>query len=267
MTNIEADRNHHQDLPSFELDRIDMYGKYMLTSRLDILFVLRAMHKHGCMATVYFDHGKSFFLTTLLAVDEDANNVILDFGSDAATNRAAGEAASLIVTASLDKVKIQFLLTGLHPTTFEGSPAFRAALPTTVLRLQRREYFRLETPVANPILCQIGIAGEDGSLRTLQLPLLDISGGGVGLMADNELAPFCKVGTLLPNSRFELPQEGVVNATLCIRSAFGVTTRNGHAFTRLGCEFVNLPGTRLTLIQRYITRIERERKARLAGLE
>lgn len=266
MTIIEADHNHHEP-PSFELDQVDMYGKYMLSSRLDILFVLRAMLKHGCMATVYFDHGKSFFLTTLLAVNEENNSLTIDVGSDPVTNRAAGEASSLIVTASLERVKIQFLLAGLHPVTFEGNPAFRAALPAHVLRLQRREYFRLETPVANPIHCQITIGGEEGSTRAHSLPLLDISGGGVGLMADNQLAPLCKVGTLLLNSRFELPEEGVVSATLCVRSAFGVTTRNGHTFTRLGCEFVNLPGTRLTMIQRYITRIERERKARLAGLE
>lgn len=42
--------------------------------------------------------------------------------------------------------------------------------------------------------------------------------------------------------------------------------RSGQAFLRIGFEFLNLPGARLAQIQRYITRIERERKARDAGL-
>jgi len=54
---------------------------------------------------------------------------------------------------------------------------------------------------------------------------------------------------------------------LCVRNAFPVTTKTGNQYLRLGCEYLDLPGTRLTMIQRYITRIERERKARLSGLD
>lgn len=58
----------------------------------------------------------------------------------------------------------------------------------------------------------------------------------------------------------------MVSATLRVRSVFDVATKSGNRYLRAGLEFVNLPGTRLTLIQRYITRIERERKARLSGM-
>jgi len=81
------------------------------------------------------------------------------------------------------------------------------------------------------------------------------------------IAEHLPVGTLLQNCRIALPEEGVITGTLCVRSAFGVTPGNGHSFVRIGCEFINLPGQRLTMIQRFITRIERERKARQSGLE
>jgi len=225
------------------------------------------MLKQGCMATVYFDHGKSFFLTTLLAVDDARNSIALDMSSDTAINLAATKASKLIVTANLEGVKIQFPLSGVQVTAFEGREALRAALPASLLRLQRREYFRLDTPVANPIRCKVTIAGEDGSTQVHDFPLLDISGGGIGLMVNDALAPAFAADTQFANCRFELPQEGVITANMAVRSAFPVTTRNGHAFTRIGCEFENLPGARLAQIQRYITRIERERKTRLAGLE
>ena len=53
---------------------------------------------------------------------------------------------------------------------------------------------------------------------------------------------------------------------LIVRNAFDVTTKTGNHHLRVGCEYVNLPGTRLTMIQRYITRVERERKARMSGM-
>ena len=242
-----------------------MYGKYMLTTRIDIVFVLRTMLKHGAMATVYFDKGSSFFLSTLLAIDDEAGSLVLDAAGDAEINRAAATTSRLIVTSSQDGVKIQFLLGKLQPFNHEGRPAFRAELPERLLRLQRREYFRLEAPVANPMLCQVPLPDAGGS--RIDLPLLDLSGGGIGLMAEREMAGHFPVDAEFPDCRFELPAEGVISSTLRIRSAYPVTTRGGHAFVRLGCEFVGLSGSRLTMIQRYITRIERERKARLSGLE
>jgi hypothetical protein len=69
------------------------------------------------------------------------------------------------------------------------------------------------------------------------------------------------------NCKIALPEEGLLITTLRIRNAFDVTTKSGTHYIRVGCEFIDLQGPRLTLIQRYITRIERERKARLSGLE
>ncbi len=258
------DKEH---VPEFELEKTDAYGKYMLTGRVEILFVLRALHKHQSLATVYFDHGNAFLLTTILAVDEAGDSLILDLGSEETMNQAARKAVSLILTAKLDKVKIQFPLVRLEAAEFAGRPAFRAPLPGKLLRLQRREYFRLETPVTPVLLCQAPIPRGEGLLHAEELKILDLSGGGVSLMVPEAAAEFLPVGALVQNCRIALPEEGIVVATLCVRSAVPVSNRSGHHFIRAGCEFIDLPGQRLTMIQRFITRIERERKARLAGLE
>jgi len=250
----------------FELEQNDTYSKYMLSTPLDILFVLRSLLKRGCMATVYFNHGQSFFLTWLLAIGKDERSIILDVASDQAINREALKATRLIVTANLDNVKIQFALTSVQETTFENRPAFIAARPEKLLRLQRREYFRLETPLTNPVRCQVPMTGEDGSVHTLDLTVLDISGGGLSLMASAEISGFFQTGTILSNCRLQIPDESVIATNLCVRSAFRVVSRGGQEYFRIGCEYVNLPGARLNMIQRYITRVERERKAREIGL-
>ena len=53
--------------------------------------------------------------------------------------------------------------------------------------------------------------------------------------------------------------------TLTVRNQFDVTTRSGSRYVRVGCEFANMSAAKLTVVQRYITRVERERKARLNG--
>jgi hypothetical protein len=58
----------------------------------------------------------------------------------------------------------------------------------------------------------------------------------------------------------------VLSVNLRVREILKIELPNGDQQLRLGCEFISLPGTRLTLIERYITRLERERKAKSTGL-
>lgn len=262
MSSNSAPQQPDSPASGFELEQADRYGKYMLSTRLEVLFVLRTMIKRGCMATVYFNQGRSFFLTCLLALGSDERSLLMDIGSDEASNREALQATRLIVTTSLDSVKIQFALPGLRETSCAGRPAFLAAVPETLLRLQRREYFRLEMPLADPVRCQVPIRVGDGSAHALDLILLDISGGGLSLMVPTGAAAHFEAGTVYPDCRLEIPGENVIAVTLGVRNSFTIIPRTGQEYLRVGCEFINLPGTRLTMIQRYITRIERERKAR-----
>lgn len=241
----------------------DDYSQYLLHSRSEILFILRSMCHEGSRITVYFNEGKDFLLTALVAVEEDS--MVLDYGSSSEMNRKALEAEKLFCVASHEKVRVQFLLRGVSKVDYEDRPAFRSALPEDLLRLQRREYYRLTTPIARPLKCQIPVTGADGATATVEVNVLDISGGGLALMAPPEGITF-EPDMEFPNCRIELPEVGIVAATLQVRSIFEVTLRSGATVKRSGCQFVKLPGPMLTLVQRYIIKVERERKARESGM-
>lgn len=251
--------------PRFELEQSDDYSKYLLHSKSEILAVLRSIIQKKAMLTVHFDQGKSFFLTSMLSLSPDNRDFIFDVSSNDETNRKALQANKLISTTVVDKVKVQFSLNGLSSTQSEGRPAFMGAIPETLLRLQRREYFRLTTPVAAPVkLC--AAVNSDQGVQAVETPLFDISGGGVGLMATQNQALFFRKGDTLDDCKILLPGEGLLVVALCVRNMLDVTTRSGSRYVRVGCQFVDLPPSRLTAVQRYITRVERERKARLTGL-
>jgi len=255
-----------QPPPQFELEQLDDYSQYLLHSRSEILAVLRSLVQKGALITVYFDQGRSFLLTSMLTVNADTQSFVLDLGSNAEMNERALRAEKLILTTLVDKVKIQFNLSALKATLHDGRSAFGGAVPDTLLRLQRREYFRLSTPIANPIKLSATIRRADNSALQATLPLLDISGGGVGLMVASDQAPLLARGDALSDCRLMLPDEGLLVTSLCVRNMFDVTTRSGTHYVRVGCEYVGMTSARLAMVQRYITRMERERKARLSGL-
>ncbi|MBS1229392.1 MAG: YcgR family protein [Proteobacteria bacterium] len=266
MAESEAPTGSDPLPPVFELEQTDDYSRFLLHSKSEILALLRALIQKRSMITVHFDHGRSFLLTTIIALSDDNREFILDIGSNEDMNRRALLADKLILTTIADKVKVQFSLNKLSPTQSGGGPAFLAKIPEQLLRLQRREFFRLSTPVANPLKLCATLTGADASVQQLELPLMDLSGGGVGLVARPDQAELFKRGDTLKDCQIMLPDEGLLVATICVRNIFEVTTRIDSHFFRLGCEFIGLSPARSTLVQRYITRVERERKARLNGL-
>jgi c-di-GMP-binding flagellar brake protein YcgR len=264
MTDRRDSRQEEEPL-KFELMEADNYGKYLLHSRTEILFLMRALQEKGALITVYFNQGIDFLLTSIVSVAADGSRMILDYGSSEEMNRRALAADRLMCITSLDRVKVQFILRGMEKIQFQGREAFRARLPDTVLRLQRREYYRLTTPVAKPLKCFIPVPQPDGGRIVIEANVLDISGGGVAVLIPQPGVEL-EVDATFPDCRLDLPDTGSLSATLRVRNLFEITLRNGTRSKRYGCQFVDLPGATVNLIQRYIIKVERERKARESGL-
>lgn len=258
QTPLPGQPDHHVA----ELVAPEAFSQYLLRSSGEITFVLRSLITGEDRVTVYFNEGRDFLLTTLIAMDGEG--LVLDYGSSAEVNKRALAADKLFCVTSHDKVRVQFQLRGIQQVQHEGQPAFRAQLPDTVLRLQRREYYRLTTPVARPLKCSIPVPNGNGR-KTIEINIIDISGGGLSVVALPDDTPF-EADTVFQNCRIELPEVGVILTALRIRNVFEITLKNGSRLKRSGCQFVNLPGPMLTLIQRYIIKVERERKARESGM-
>lgn len=254
-----------QPAPDFEIDHPDEYARYFLSHPHEISFHLNLLAKRNPLVTAYIDDGKQFFLTALVAVNEQNGTIFLDPASVESLNAETQKARQLTLVANIDRVKVQFRLSGLHESQFDGRRVLAADMPGTLLRLQRREFFRLEPPLSSPIGCQILVV-TDGAAKTIEPRVADISGGGISLAAPTNLAGACQPGTLFNDCRLDLPGEGVLLVHLRVRKMVEISPSTGAHNLRLGCEFVNLPGSRLAMIERYITRIERERKARESGL-
>lgn len=234
-----------------EIERCTLHG------RREIVFQLRGLIKRADRVTVAFDEGRQSFLTVLLDLAEDDGLLYLDVGGSEDSNRAFLRAGHCIFTTTVDGVRYQFACEAAREARIGSGRAFAVPLPKSLLRLQRRDMFRLELPTAKPYVCRI----RRGTPQELALPLHDISVGGVGILSTEkfEFAALEK----LENCWIDLRDTGVLAVTLEVRYVHAFENRAGKAMWHMGCQFLNLSSLNETLIQRFMARIQAVRKSLL----
>lgn len=247
----------------FSGSELENWHDYRVESRKEVIALLRSIGEKNQLVTMSLRGEANLCVTSVL--DVDAEHVYLDCSVNSEQNRRIAAAERVAFETSLDKIRILFAADGgLQAVSWDGRPAFRMALPASMVRLQRREFYRMPTPVSHPVHALIPLPFELGG-GTHNFPLADISCGGIAIF-DNKLMLDNTIGTMLPHCRIDLPDVGLVTTTLQVRNALDVSMLNSKTNRRLGCEFVDISRGNLALVQRFITRLERERNARLAGL-
>ena len=238
-------------------------SKYLIHSRLEIATILGTLNKAGTMVTAYFDGGNDFLLTSIAAVRPEQGRVFIDYGADNNANQRALKTRKITFVAAHDRIKIQFAAESLRAARLGGRDVFDMAMPATLLRLQRREYFRITTPLTKPLMCIIPPQARRVNLPA-EVTIVDISCGGIAVIDATDPAGI-ETGAHLSGCRILLPELGEVAADIEVRSTFELTYRNGARHRRAGCEFIDMRERDRALIQRYISRLERERKDRSGG--
>lgn len=251
------------------MDRIELEispgqdnSRFLVHDPLEIVRIMRGLVSHNELVSAFFNGGDDILLTSVLDVKPAEDAVILDCGANAAMNRRFLESDRVIFVTQLSNVKIQWQANQVSPAAFEGGDAFRIPIPKEVLRLQRREYYRLATPLSNPLKCRIPVA--DGGVE--DVTLVDIGAGGIGIVVPPQTRADWGIGAVFPGCRLELPGMGTVEFTLSVQNTWEVTLKNGSKSRRAGCKFMDMSPPMQSLIQRYIIKLERERIAH-SGLE
>jgi hypothetical protein len=108
-------------------------------------------------------------------------------------------------------------------------------LAAKLLRLQRRDYYRLVTAETGALNCIIHPVADQAIQQ--EVTVMDISIGGVALVCEQtgvELQP----GMVYEHCQIELPGVGTVETSIEVKNAFEITDRSGKVKRRAGCVFV-----------------------------
>lgn len=235
---------------------------FLVDSRLEILHILHAIMREATLITVNVDVN-DFFLTSVLAIDDDAGYLYLERGRSRPPLSNVFKNRRLHYNTTLDRIKIRFTSTGIETVMHAGGEAYRVPVPDELARIQRREFYRVPTPIMTPLKCHIsGIETRDGTHRSVELAVADISCGGVAVQSPPELfTP--ELGTQY-HCTLLLPDSAGLRLTVQARNAFVQTLRSGKITQRCGFSFQNAPEALLAGIQRYILHLERQLRARAA---
>jgi c-di-GMP-binding flagellar brake protein YcgR len=243
---------------------LEAWHDYEVESSREIVALLRQIAEKNQLIRMLIKGEADVCVTSLLHVDPDTDTVIIDRSVSPEQNTRIVAAEAVRCDTSLDKIRIVFALENLREVEFEGGTALSAGIPASLIRLQRREFYRMPTPVTNPVRATIPLPDELGGGAGV-FPLADISCGGIAIY-DNKLQLGTTIGETFTDCRVELPEIGPVSCSLQIRNSIDMTLLNNKTSRRLGCQFVDMSRANLAAVQRYITKLERERNARLAGL-
>lgn len=231
---------------------------YALTSPLDIQGVLKSLAKEQRLIQLHVPSGASI-LTTLLKIEPETGTLVFDGSSDASLEKHISSAKKLYFDVTQDGVHISFTIEGgATLCSFENMPALRLPIPAELIRIQRRDAFRVATPINNPVLCSIPV--DNGAIT---LPLEDLSSGGLAA-SDNSQQFDRTVGKLYPGSLLRLPESEPLDVTLRLVHVRKFDRAEKEQYS-LGFAFEYLRGSTLTRIQRYISALERAALARSRG--
>jgi len=232
--------------------------RYRVESRLEIAALLNELATRGALVSVTF--GADVVMTVLLRTDAAADTLVFDAGSDPEANARLAAARRLGFETHLERIRIVFYTGGAVAQPWDGAPAFATPFPQSVLRIQRRDYFRAHVPLTRGIRCELPPAADAQVQAAAMLRVLDMSVTGIALVDGPpgfEAAP----GSVLKGVTLAMPP-GMVTVDLEVMYRKEHARGGGApAQMRFGCRFVNLPPSGETLIQRCINLLERERRS------
>ena len=235
-------------VPLIELMQATDESRFILSEPLAVQSLLWVLAQKQTLVTGIYGVRSEVVPTTLLPTTYAGFDsfILLDAFGNSEVNSRIASCGKLRCVTQLEGVRIQFHADNVVLIDHEGKKAFRADLPRSVLRLQRREFYRLIAPASQELRAQIRHpAAERGErTRVFSAPVIDIKG--------------CHIA---------LPDGGHIHATLRVKNVFRLTEKDGSFMHRAGCEFVDLPASQQGMIQKYVMRAERDRKARESGFD
>ncbi|PKM13761.1 MAG: flagellar brake protein [Gammaproteobacteria bacterium HGW-Gammaproteobacteria-3] len=212
--------------------------------------------KQKCLLNVHFGESESF-LTTLLDIDTEKERVVLDYGPKEYLNKKLLSADSIRFRGILSGIKIAFVGSNIQSIKYQGQPAFSIALPKDLLWRQRRQFFRVKSPLAKASYLRLTI--QDRAPEDVHLYDISLSGFSV-LNESSELAEHLTAGSEWQDCPLILENTAEASVSFIIKSVIALNPNKPEKAQKIGCQFTQISPAFESGIQRYIQQIERDLK-------
>lgn len=239
----------------------EIEDRYFVLGPKPIIAMLGQFIYKSIPVTVLFNSGNDFILTTLLEARPES--LVFDLGGDTQANQRLLKADTCTFVTAVNGIRVQFTTKGgVRQVWWGDANALAVSLPTRVIRLQRREAYRMVMPMIKSIPVSLCF-GPGGSGQDASRPIhdLSVSGLGISLTQRPQRAP----GEAIPRITFSLPEHHQIACTGAIRRVTDIAEGPNSHSCRIGVSFADVPRPMEIAIQRYIIALERSRHEMAAG--
>ncbi|MDH5183274.1 MAG: flagellar brake protein [Gammaproteobacteria bacterium] len=223
--------------------------EFLVHSHSSIASILRNLMRENSTISAYLPTSDEVVATGVLHVDLDKKMVILDATKETKLNNQFSSSSNVLFDLKQNNVILQFTAKQTQPARFNGQSAVYIELPERLLRLQRREFFRVAAASDTGVTCVIKETRGD----THKLEVEDVSLGGVGALLDDQLLEV-KQFKIFHNCELRIPGFSTLVVDLQIRNCFEKTLPGGKKVRRLGLSYANLSPDKENLLQKYINK-------------
>ncbi|MGJ8618945.1 MAG: flagellar brake protein [Methylophilaceae bacterium] len=231
---------------------------FIVRHDLQILQILKALKDEESDLKVSFNHGEDDFLTRIIHIAADHQHLYLDMTIDEDFNKRMVASPELLIHKDNGR-RIKWKARQHSVAKLTDGYALKMEKPTELVRLQRRELFRLKPPILNPIPCEIPVPDFENpeEKKRIQYNLADVSLGGIGLIIQNSLHPSIKVGTIFEGCKINFPNLGEALLNLEVKNVISLNNEKPEEKYRVGLEFKKPSRSSEGLIQKYTFDLER----------
>jgi c-di-GMP-binding flagellar brake protein YcgR len=234
----------------------EIEDRFFVLGPLAIIATLGQFIYKGIPVTVLFNNGNDFILTTLLEARRES--LIFDLGGDLEANSRLLQSASCTFVTSINGIRVQFSVSGGVKEVWWGDAnAFSVRLPTRLVRLQRRDAYRIVMPVVKFVAVRLQFS-QDGIHRDERCPIHDLSVSGLGMTFPHR--PKREPGQRIERIVFELPEHHEIACEGAVCHLTELSDGSGSHSYRMGIELRNPPRSIEITIQRYIISLEHIRR-------
>lgn len=239
---------------------------YLVKNPKQLLLHLKTLATEKCLIAAKFGENQSF-LTAILEIDEKSQLITIDCGPKEYLNKELLNLGIVSCSADFNGIKVLFEGRGIKKAGTAGQMALSLKFPEQLFWIQRRQYYRVRSPLSKNSYCVIELPETESTeknsekKRTLLLKLFDLSATGIALLSDSkEAINQISINTTYTNCKLILDDTELLTISLIIRSLGPLNPNQAKKSQRIGCEILNsTPRTESTLI-RYMQNIERQIK-------
>lgn len=125
----------------------------VIHNKATILNNFLVLAKNKCSVSADLD-AQTSLVTSIIAVDTKNEVIILD---DNGFGKRLLSTPEIKFKTAFNGIQIAFTAHNIRKTKHDGYDALAMPVPRSLFWLNRREYYRVKTPIANPCLCRIAI--------------------------------------------------------------------------------------------------------------